>query len=549
MKHFKNLEKLKRTRQIIGVFTKYGLGYLIDRQKRSIASSGKGGKIILSAPEKFCRALEELGPTFIKFGQILSTRPDFLPPEFIKELEKLQDNTPPFDVSLVQQIIEKELGRPYNEIFREFDPVPVAAASLSQVHKATLQGGEQVAVKIRRPGIRQIIETDLAILEDLAQFAENRLHNGWMYRPRLMVEEYRKAIRKELDFEREAQNFEKFRFNFRDIDYIRVPTVYWELTTPAVLTMEFIDGIKINETVQEKYRDVYDPHKIAVRGAEAIMKQILEDGFFHADPHPANLFVIPPAEIVMLDVGMVGYLDKNTRFYGAKLLQALVNRDADSTLNRFEDLKIIIRDVDRSLLRQELSELFDSYLGIPLGSLDISKAGQEVIGIMIRHNLALPPNLVLMIKALSMIESTGKELYPNLDMLEVARPFVRKISRKRLDPGEILKRSSTMLQESVELIERLPEDMNIILNKVREGKLKFVFELHEADKLKRSVSGAGYQISLSILIAAIIIGSSLIFTLQEKGPLLFGYPAFGVAGFFLALILILLFLWSVMNRR
>lgn len=435
MMQFKNLEKLKRTRQIVGVLTKYGVEYLFDRRRKGISSTRNTGKNILSTPEKFCRALEELGPTFIKFGQILSTRPDFLPPEFIKELEKLRDNTPPFDFSLVRQIIEEELGKPSQEVFRYFDPVPVAAASLSQVHKAALPDGDQVAVKIRRPGIRQIIEADLAILEDLAQFAENRLHNGWMYRPRLMVEEYRKAVRKELDFTREAQNYEKFRINFSDVEYIRVPKVYWELTTSAVLTMEFIDGIKINETVQEKYRNLYDTHKIALRGAEAIMKQILEDGFFHADPHPANLFVIPPAEIVMLDVGMVGYLDKNTRFYGAKLLQALINRDPDSTLNRFEDLKIIIRDVDRSLLRQELAELFDSYLGIPLGSLDINKAGQEVIGIMIRHNLTLPPNLVLMIKALSMIESTGKELYPDLDMLEVARPFVKKNLKKTTRPG------------------------------------------------------------------------------------------------------------------
>lgn len=549
MMQFKNLEKLKRTRQIVGVLTKYGVEYLFDRRRKGISSTRNTGKNILSTPEKFCRALEELGPTFIKFGQILSTRPDFLPPEFIKELEKLRDNTPPFDFSLVRQIIEEELGKPSQEVFRYFDPVPVAAASLSQVHKAALPDGDQVAVKIRRPGIRQIIEADLAILEDLAQFAENRLHNGWMYRPRLMVEEYRKAVRKELDFTREAQNYEKFRINFSDVEYIRVPKVYWELTTSAVLTMEFIDGIKINETVQEKYRNLYDTHKIALRGAEAIMKQILEDGFFHADPHPANLFVIPPAEIVMLDVGMVGYLDKNTRFYGAKLLQALINRDPDSTLNRFEDLKIIIRDVDRSLLRQELAELFDSYLGIPLGSLDINKAGQEVIGIMIRHNLTLPPNLVLMIKALSMIESTGKELYPDLDMLEVARPFVKKISRKRLDPGEILKRSSSLLQESVELIERLPGEINLILNKLREGKLKLVFELHEADKLKRSISRVGHQISLSVIIAAIIIGSSVIFAMQEKGPLIFGYPAFGVAGLFLALILILIYLWSVMNKR
>ena len=549
MQHFKNLDKLRRTRQIAGVLTRYGLGYLIDRQRKGFFLTGQKDKVKLSAPQKFCRALEELGPTFIKFGQILSTRPDFLPPEFIKELERLRDHTPPFKVSEALQIIEKELGRPADKIFASFDPVPVAAASLSQVHKAALPNGDDVAVKIQRPGIRQIIETDLAILQDLAGFAEDRLHNGWLYRPRLMIEEYRKAVRKELDFTREAQNFEKFRINFRNTEYIRVPNICWELTTSTVLTMEFIEGIKINETVREEYRDVYDPRKVAERGVEAVMKQILEDGFFHADPHPANLFVMPPAEIVMLDAGMVGYLDRNTRFYGAKLLQALVNRDAESTLNRFEDLKIIISDVDRSFLCQELTELFDSYLGMPIGNLDISKAGQEVIGIMIRHNLTIPPNLVLMIKALSMIEATGKELDPDLNILEIAGPFVRNLSRKRLDPREILNKSNAILQESVELIERLPEDINLILNKIREGKLKFVFEFQEAEKLKKAACTAGHQISLSIIIAALVIGSSVIFALQENSPVIFGFPASGIAGYFLALILAVIFLWSVLRHR
>lgn len=547
----KGIDKLRRTRQIISVLTKYGLDYLIDRHRAGILSVFSHKQIpgdSLSAPEKFCRALEELGPTFIKFGQILSTRPDFLPPPLIKELEKLQDQTPPFDSSSAIGIIERELKKPVSQLFSEFEMKPVAAASLSQVHKATLLNGNIVAVKIQRPGIRQTIETDLAILEDLAGFIENRFHNGWMYRPRMMVEEYKKAIKKELDFSREAHNFEKFRLNFRDVKHVRVPQIYWDMTTQVILTMEFMEGVKINEIILEKNKGIYDPEAVAIRVAEALLKQILEDGFFHADPHPANLFIQPPADVIMLDVGMVGYLDKKTTLEGAKLLQAVVDRDAENALTCFENLKIIVKDVDRYQLRQDLAELFDSYLGLPLKELDINKVGQDIIGIMIRHNLTVPPNLVLMIKALSMIESTGKDLYPDLDILSIAKPFVKKVWRKKFDPQKMLKTGESMLNEGIQLIEQLPEDLNIILHKIREGKLKFIFEFQEAEKLKKSIGKAGHQISLSIIIAALIIGFSLILALQQGDTFFISTPGFGFAGLFIALILSLVLIWSVLKK-
>ena len=520
----------------MAVLVKYGLDYFLDRTKIGILTRIRKkpkNYQALTLPERLRLALEELGPTFIKFGQILSTRPDFLPPVFIGELEKLQDQVLAFDSFQAQEIIVRELTRPIDKLFKHFEAKPVAAASLSQVHRAVLLSGEMVAVKIQRPGIKETIELDLEILKDLAGLLENHLHNDWVYHPKLMVTEFEKAIRKELDFTNEAHNFEKFRINFKDIEYIKVPKIYWNMTTTKVLTMEFIEGTKINEIIQEKYKDVFEPVEVAKRGAEAILKQILEDGFFHADPHPANLFVQPPAMIVMLDAGMAGYLDEETIINGAKLLQAIVSKNLDQTLRSLENLGIIIKEFDRNLLRQDLKELFDRYLGIPLKNLQISKVSQDILEIMVRHNLALPANLVLMIKALSIIETTGRQLYPDFDMLSAAKPFIQKLLRKKFAPQELLKKSSIIFQESIELIEQLPQDLIDILRKIKEGKLKFGFEHQGLEKLTQEIDRSSNRLSFSLIIASLIIGSSLILQ-QRVGPFIFGYPILGIIGYLLA---------------
>jgi len=530
------MRKFKRSNQVMAVLLKYGLDYFFERTKTGfLARIGKKSKNYeaLTTAERLRLALEELGPTFIKFGQILSTRPDFLPPAFIKELEKLQDQAPPFDSSQAQKIIEQELGKSINSLFKNFEPLPIAAASLSQVHKAILPNGETAAVKIQRPDIKKTIELDLEILENLAALSENHLNNEWVYHPKLMVAEFKKAMRKELDFTNEAHNFEKFKVNFKDIEYIKVPKVFWDMTTSTVLTMEFIEGIKINEIMQEKYKNVFEPVEVAKRGAEAILKQILEDGFFHADPHPANLFVQPPATIIMLDVGMVGYLDEETVINGAKLLQAITNKNLDQVLRSFENLGIIIKEFNRHLLRQDLKELFDRYLGVPLKNLEISKVSQDVLEVAVRHNLVLPANLVLMIKSLSMVEATGRQLYPDFDMLSTAKPFVKKLLRKKLAPQELFKKSEVLLQESLEFIEQLPNNLIEILHKVREDKLKLNFEHQGLEKLIQEIDRSSNRLSFSLIIAALIIGSSLILQ-QQVGPLLFGYSILGIIGYLLA---------------
>ena len=533
---FKNLRKLKRSRQIMVVLVKYGLDYFIDRSKINLlAKIRKKPKDYqaLTLPERLRLALEELGPTFIKLGQILSARPDFLPAAFIKELEKLQDQVSPFDGSDARKIIEQELNKPISKLFKRFETKPVAAASLSQVHKAVLFNDEIAAVKIQRPNIRETVELDLEILEDLAGILENRVHNDWVYHPKLMVGEFKRAIKKELDFTNEAHNFEKFRINFKEVKYMRVPKIYWEITTTKVLTMEFIEGTKINEITRKKHKGIFKPKEVAEKGAKAILKQVLEDGFFHADPHPANLFVLPPSTIVMLDVGMVGYLDEKTIAGGVKLLQAIVNKNLDKIMRGFEDLGIIVKEFDRNLLRQDLKELFDRYLGISLKNLKIDKFSQDILEIMARHSLALPANLVLMLKALSVVETIGKQLDPNFDMLSAAKPFIKGLLRKKLNPQKLLKKSRIILQESVELIEQLPQDLIDISRKLKDGKLKFNFKHQGLEKLTREIDRSSNRLSFSLIIASLIIGSSLILQ-QQIGPFIFGYSILGIIGFLLA---------------
>jgi len=536
MLHSKKWNQIKRSKQIIRVITKYGLDYFIDRSKTGlllkIRKKPKNYQK-LTAPERLRLALEELGPTFVKFGQILSTRPDFLPPAFIKELEKLQDKVHPFSSFQAQEIIEKELNKPLEKLFKKFETKPIAAASLSQVHKAILPDNKVVAVKIQRPNIKEIIELDLEILKNLAGFLENRFYNNWVYQPKSMVNEIKKTISKEIDFTNEAYNFERFRINFKNIEYIKVPKIYWEMSTSKVLTMEFMKGTKINEITQDKYKNTFEVKKVAERGAKAILKQVLEDGFFHADPHPANLLVQPPAAIVMLDAGMVGCLDKETTLNGIKLLQAIINKNSNQIISCLEDLGVIIKEFDRNLFKQDLKELFDRYFGIPLKNLEISKMSQDILRIMVRHHLILPSNFILMIKAVSMVETTGKQLNLDFDMISAAKPFVRNFLRKKLAPRELLKKSGIVFQESIDLIERLPRDLISILRKLEQGKLKFNFEHQGLEKLTREINRSTNRLSLSLIIAALIIGSSLVLQ-QQIAPFIFGYPILGIIGYLLA---------------
>lgn len=327
---------------------------------------------------------------------------------------------------------------------------------------------------------------------------------------------------------------------------MKVPKVYWAMTTSKVLVMEFIDGVKINEITNAKYNGLFDPEKVAKEGAESVLKQILEDGFFHADPHPANLLVLAPATIVMLDVGMTGYLDEKTITGVLKFLQAIIDKNLKQVLLSMGDLGILVEKFDHTLLCQDLEYMLDRYLGVPLKNLRMSEIFQQILEIMVRHNLTLPPNLVLMIKALSTIETTGCALYPEFDLVSAARPFLKRLLRKKFSPNEILKRGVLTLKESMELVEQLPRELIDIFNKLQEGKLKMNFEHKGMEPLTREINHASDRISVSLIIAALIIGSSLV--LQQQGiPLIYGYPILGVLGYVLASLIGFILLISIIK--
>jgi ubiquinone biosynthesis protein len=517
MKLRTNYAKLKRSRQIITVLAKYGLDYFIDKSKtrllERIKRVPKNYKFV-SLPERIRLSLEELGPTFIKFGQILSTRPDFLPPDLIKELEKLQDQVPPFDSFTAKDIIEQELKKPIDELFKELNPVPIAAASLSQVHKATLLDGETVAVKIQRPDIKEVVALDLEILEDLVEIVDKRLGSGWVYHPKLMI--------------------------------VKVPKIYWDMSTTEILTMEFIDGIKVSKITEDRYKDIFRPKEVAKRGAEIVLKQIFEDRFFHGDPHPANIFILPPSVIVMLDVGMVGYIDENIATNGAKLLRAIIDKDLDSIMRSLEILDMLSGKFDQNLLRQDFMELIERYVGISLKELNFGKLMQDVVKVIVQHNLVLPTNVALMIKSLSMVETTGRQLDPDFNAVLIAEPFINKLLIKEFYPDKLFKKSSKFIQDSVSLVEQLPQGLADTLKKLEKGRLKFVFEHRGLENLTRIIDRSTSRMSLSIIIAGIIVGSSL--TVRAGvGPSIFGYPVLGIAGYIVASIMGFILIISIMK--
>ena len=531
-----NLDKVKRSRQIISVFMKFGLDYLFDVSRVNFITkirNRRKGYEKLSNAERLRLAFEELGPTFIKFGQILSTRPDFLPPDYIRELEKLQDKVLPIETLRIRECIEKELNKPLNQVFKEFNEQPVASASLSQVHKAVLPNGETVALKIQKPGIRTTIEVDLSILESLADMLEKRLRNGSFYSPKSNVAEIKKTIRKEMDFLNEAHNFDKFRNNFKDIDYIKVPKVYWELTTEKLLTMEFIEGVKISEITQEKYRQQFDLKKIANQAAEALLKQILLDGFFHADPHPGNLFVQSPDTIVMLDVGMTGHLDERTIIIIAKILRSANEKNYSHIIRGLQDLGLVVQKVDKFSLRQDLDELLELYSNRPFKTISMTKMNQQILGIMMRHKMAIPSNLVMMLRSISIAESVGKQLEPDFDMFSLVQPFVRKIYLKLYSPRRWKERGVNVMDESVELVEHLPHHLSDLLRKLREGQFEVKLEHHNLEEITQEMKGSSNRIAASLIIAALIVGSSLILQ-QGIGPTISNVSIIGIIGYIIA---------------
>jgi len=454
-------------------------------------------------------AMEGLGPTFVKLGQVLSTRPDLLPPEYIAEFVKLRSTVPPAPWEKVRELLEGELNAPILDVFTTFEIDPIAAASLSQVHAAILPDGSDVVVKIQRPKIGEIIETDLEIMVNLARLVQNRIAIGQVYDLPGITEEFASTLRAELDFYHEGHNADRFRENFAHERYLHIPTIHWDYTTRRVLVMERLRGISLQDIEALDAADC-SRHRIAIRAARILLKEILEDGFFHADQHPGNFVVLPGEVIGAMDFGMVGYLGHQTRMDLTRLYNVIVQSDDQGVVDQLIRIGAVRGPVDRTKLGREISRLLRKYQGLPLKSIRIDAFVNELMPIAFRHHINLPNELWLLIKSLAMMEGVALKLDPDFDIFEVFKPYLHHFVLGTVSPKSIGPAALKTATEWAELIGIFPRVGYQFLKNAEQGGLEFSMEHKGLDVALSRLDRLASRLALSILLAALIIGLALI---------------------------------------
>ena len=543
---------LSRLHEITAILIRYGggdfvrligIGNILERAGRILHWKEASEISHLEPAVRVRRALEDLGPTFVKLGQVLATRVDIFPPHWIVEFEKLQSDVPSVAFELLLPELEKALGTSPGEIFLELNTTPFAAASIAQVHLAKLQDGTPVVLKIRRPGIGPRIEADLRILSHVARLMELEIPDASRYQPSQIVSQFKRSLRRELDMAMEARNIDRFAENFRDDPTVVVPKVYWEWTSEVMNVQEAITGIAGNNIAAADAAGL-DRRLLAARGADAVLKMILIDGYFHADPHPGNVFYLEGNRIGIVDFGMVGRLTDQRRNQIVDLLYALARKDEDATLSVLLDWTGD-ESVDEVKLAADVSELVLNYENMQLKDLKLGTLLSEITVIMRENSLVLPADLTLLFKALITLEGLGQQLDPEFHMVEHLTPFVRRVITDRFTPSAMLKRGQRGANDILEIVTGLPRDIARLLREARRGKLKIDLDLKRLDHFGQQLDRSTNRLTLGILTSSLVIGSSIVMTV-EAGPTIFGLSLFGLMGFIVAFfnsIWIILSIW------
>jgi ubiquinone biosynthesis protein len=538
----RNIRTIRRYRTILGVLIKYGFGHFVEQLNidyylelgKRIVTLDKIPKELerLSQPQRLRLVMEELGPTFIKLGQLLSTRPDVLSKEYIHEFSKLQDKVPAVSLDEVNAQIQRALGYPAEELFAEFSDEPLAAASIAQVHRGKLRSGEEVVFKIRRPGIAQVVETDIDVLMGLAYLIEQHVPTIALYDPVGLVKEFRRNIMRELNFTREGRTVDRFAVNFADSETVYTPKIFWDYTGDLVLTMEYVPGIKISD-LEKLSEQGYDLKEIARRGSDAFLKQVLEFGLFHADPHPGNVFILPDQVICMLDYGMVGRLGQDLRDQLIDLLQALLNRDVDRIISQLLYSGELADESDLRSLRRDLHDFIEDYYDLVLQDIKVGRLLSEFIEILTQHRIHFPADYMLLAKALVIMEGVGRQLDPDFNMISQMRPYIKRMVLERFSPKNMSEQAGRIAHSYTSLAKNLPQDIKEFLNRLNRNQFKIDLEHRGLEKLVTDLDRSSNRVSFAVVIGSLIVGSSLVMQI-DKGPMVLGFPVLGLLGYSIA---------------
>ena len=543
----KSRRHLQRYRQIARVLAKHGWGWMAGRLRLAdYLAKATHVQEKVGAPEHVREILEELGPTFVKLGQILSTRPDIIPEAYIVELSKLQDTTPTVPFNDIRKTIESEFGVPLETLFSEFTIEPLAAASLGQVHYAKLADGTQVIVKVQRPRIRDMVETDLEIMYRRAQFVEQHWEKARTYGILDIVDEFATTIREELDYTREARNTDRLRETIADEHKIHVPLVYWQLTTPSVLTLQAIDGIKITDVPSHPIPGV-DSVEISKRFASTFLEQVFVHGYFHADPHPGNVLVTKDGEIALVDCGQVGRLDPENRAGAIRMLMAFEQQDSRVLAEEILNLGIAQEEIDIRRFTLDLGKVLRSFYGAPSRSVNMGKLLSRVLNVSASYKIRLPVSFAVLGKVFTNVEGICRQLDPNFNFTEVARGYVGKAVRSELRSEDNITEIIRALVAAKNFLLSLPEHLDRLIRKAIEGSLRVEFKHQGLEDVSRSFESGANRVAIALIVAGAIVGSSLVVT-AGKGPVSFyGLPTLGILGYVVALVFGIWLIVSIMR--
>ncbi len=545
MSHGERRRTLARLREIAQVATRHGFGYVFSRRGAAEPGDPSGDTPDARATRgrRLRETLEELGPTFVKFGQLLSTRPDVVPDDIIAELRKLQDEARPEPFDAIRQVVEEELGLTLEQAFESFDPVPIGSASVGQVHVARLPGGQEVVVKVQRPGASDTLNADIDLLYRLARLAKDRVKRLSFIDLEGLVDEFARTVRQELDYRNEARNDEAVRRNFEGNEHVRVPRIHWRQSTGRVLTQDRLHGPTLAHADLE-VMTAGERRTLAARIAETWMQMVFGDGLFHADPHPANIIVLGPDEIGLIDFGMVGLLSQEDRESAVRLFTDIIDQNTDRLPRDLRALGIRYPKELEDEFSRRLQDMMARYMGMAMDELDVREILHELFGVIYELDITLPSRWILLDKALATLAGVALEISPDFNVFETARPYAKKLMFAKFSPERIAGRVQDDLGRYASALLEYPIQIGALLDEFKDGEVHVAIDLEELKDASDKALTAANRMAIAMVAAAVILASGIIGTFVTEGPQLFGLALIGVPGFIAGLVL---FGWLVLG--